>query len=509
MLHATRTFPWYPSALAATFVTYEIVDTGVHPLSGGRALIAAVLGTIVIQVLLTLVTRRHHLAALVTFLVLAVAIEWLPLLDVAYALGALEPWKAGVLAGLLLILTAFGIRTCLYRRPSLRLANATQGLNVFTIALVVVTAISMMTSPMFGPAIGDLLPRRGGPATAPTGGAPPNIVVILVDGHPRADSFREQTGQDLNAFVSSLEQLGFAVAPDSHSNYDWTGASLATLLDMRPMGDDPGVRPADTGYATEQLRQTLNDNAAFDLLHRYGYEITAIGPPYEHVALRGADRFEDAGYLNGFECHLIRQTAVGMLAWAISPRIVEDPRRAAVERSLQIVSQLAKQGGNRPQFVFAHVPAPHLPILWDATGNPVDDPLGADCAPPTASGMELAQREATYVGYLRHVDQLVLESIATILQTAATPPVIVLLSDHGGHLGLDDRPDARWRDEFANLLATYTPDHPNLFPADETPVNLLPRLFNAYLKTDLALQPDDAYWANGERAAPSVTSAAP
>ena len=63
------------------------------------------------------------------------------------------------------------------------------------------------------------------------------------------------------------------------------------------------------------------------------------------------------------------------------------------------------------------------------------------------------------------------------------------MSDHGPDARLDWwRPaDEGMRERLANFVALRTPGQAGLLPDDVTLINVLPRLFNAYLGTNLAL----------------------
>jgi hypothetical protein len=97
----------------------------------------------------------------------------------------------------------------------------------------------------------------------------------------------------------------------------------------------------------------------------------------------------------------------------------------------------------------------------------------------------------------------VLHAVRGILDASEKPPVIVVVSDHGGHL-VGSQPDngrARdWRDSFGNLFLGYTPDRAEIFPDDVSLVNVLPRLFNAYLDTELPYSPDTSFNEGGTAA---------
>jgi hypothetical protein len=79
------------------------------------------------------------------------------------------------------------------------------------------------------------------------------------------------------------------------------------------------------------------------------------------------------------------------------------------------------------------------------------------------------------------------------LAKSARPPVIVVMSDHGGRSDLSDRAEM-----LRSFFVARTPGYPGLLPEDMTPVNLLPRLLNAYVGVDLPLATETSYWTDLE-----------
>jgi hypothetical protein len=100
-----------------------------------------------------------------------------------------------------------------------------------------------------------------------------------------------------------------------------------------------------------------------------------------------------------------------------------------------------------------------------------------------------------YVAQLQYLNQRTLEALATLREWTRGEAIIVVMSDHGadtylreqfgGPVNLDER--------FRNLFAAYTPGRSCVFGEGSTPINLFPRLLNAYLEAGLDLAPDDAF----------------
>lgn len=494
-----RRLPWHPPLLVAAFITFNLVDSGVHVASTGRAFLVGMGGAVALQLALSAVLRSHHRGAAVATAIIAVVIFWVPITVVASGFARLptaQAWFLGVLGTALVGYVCWLSARRLTRRSGPALTRA---LNVVAVALAGVVVLSLATSPLAPRLVDDIGIRAGETSAARAAAAAPDqpdFYVIVADGHPRADALAEWTGHDLSTFESRLRQRGFAISTDARANYSWTSATLITLFNMELLDELPRVNALETRIA-------INGGEAFNLLRERGYETVVIGPPFEHAAVRDADTFIDGGYLNSFECHLIRRTAVGSLAWAISPSIVGDFRRDGVRRSLDVATEFAASQRASPRFVLVHLPVPHLPVLWGPDGMAVDDPRGSDCAPQGIRGMDRQDLMEAYLATVDHLDQMLVAAVADIQDRSAIEPAIVILSDHGAHFGgeVPNRADAQaWRDEFGILFAASTPGHGDLFPNDVSLANVLPRLFNAYFGTDLEINADRSFWPDGSEA---------
>lgn len=84
---------------------------------------------------------------------------------------------------------------------------------------------------------------------------------------------------------------------------------------------------------------------------------------------------------------------------------------------------------------------PHFPHLLDSAGQPVDPKL------------QLTQD--SYLGYLKYCNKKIVPVIDKILSSSATPPIILLMSDHGFR-GFSKPTDPTYY--FMNLNAIYLPD---------------------------------------------------
>ena len=142
-----------------------------------------------------------------------------------------------------------------------------------------------------------------------------------------------------------------------------------------------------------------------------------------------------------------------------------------------------------------HLPVPHWPIVFEADCSPrPDDPYTAG-----SNGRGEHAGDDTAVRAQADQTRCVDAKLAAVVKdlVAARPDAVVLvLSDHGVEEGLDwTSPDPQGvHDRLANTFWARTPGRSGLFPGDITLVNVFPILANAYLGTDILIQPDDVYF---------------
>jgi hypothetical protein len=92
------------------------------------------------------------------------------------------------------------------------------------------------------------------------------------------------------------------------------------------------------------------------------------------------------------------------------------------------------------------------------------------------------------VGQVTYLNVLVSETIEQMIEAATRPAAIIVFSDHGYRADLNDRDEM-----LRNLLLARTPGRSRVFPEDASPVNIVPRLLNAYVDAGLPLQRKDAF----------------
>ena len=481
----SRLPPIYPVAIAVAY-PLTVFAGGAWPAADlVRPLSIAIAVALIVQVVATVIVRDRDVGGLIAAAVIA-ALPGSPIVFVAlvslFAFLTLPGWLARARGG-----TARPI-------PWRSVTGLINLIAVIALARFVGTAPGGRAASA-GASIAEAL----GPADATA----PDIYVILLDGHPRADTLAGEFGYDEGPFLTAMEAQGFEVARDSRSNYNMTELTLASMFQMRQLPDVPAytasVRPNNGEQANSLLLSGLiADGPAFDELHRHGYQMVGLPTEFTWLAIP-ADRTVAGGQIDDFEIGLLTASRLRQLAPDQVRDVATAQHRDRVLSSFDHLVELARETSDHPRFVFAHIISPHAPPVL----GPANDPRsGWPCFPATCSFWVAGEPnghddEVTMMrDEVAAVDDLTLATARSIVTDSRRPAVVVVMSDHGGRNDLSDRSEM-----LRSMFLARTPGHPGLFPSDATPVNLVARLLDAYAGASLPLSTEESYWTDLEATA--------
>jgi hypothetical protein len=486
-----RALPLYPALLAIALVQSIVLPSGASPYAGIRLLVGFAVGALfVCAAARLLLGDRDRAGAAATMVVL-------------FAFKGMD-WRYAVL-----ILFALGLivaeRLAATRRPSrVPWALAGRGLNAVSVVVLIAVVLRSAGDGSLGPYLAAI--QTEGPTalreSQPPGSAPagaPDVFVIVLDGHARADKLDTIFGYDESPFLAELGARGFEVASASRSNYLLTSQSLPSLLNMSHIADliDREAASASSSPYTYQIRPFASDSRVFRLYRSLGYEVIAISSGFEEVALRGADRFIDTGQVNELETRVLGNTAVAPAIQMIDSDWFAAQQRARVVAVFDAAAEISREPHARPRLVFAHVPSPHAPIVFAADGSAVPMTDLANFFDDTFAHRALPREQALaqYAGQLAHVDKLAIAAIDEVLAGASSPPIILILSDHGSAAGVswDDLNASDLDERTANLFAAKTPGRSGIFAPDVTLVNVFGLLTESYFGRPYDPLPNTAY----------------
>ena len=174
-----------------------------------------------------------------------------------------------------------------------------------------------------------------------------------------------------------LEERGFFVAADSHSNYLKTGQSLASTfhLDYIDLLSDPRI----SGTSWHPVFAMLDDHRVARLLKGFGYDFLQFGSWWKGTHRNAlADENHPYGF-NEFTMYYLRQTVL-RTATGLFPRsqfaMQLDWDNGQCQRVARQVEQLKAIGAREtPVYVFAHFLLPHDPFVFGPDGRclPLDE----------------------------------------------------------------------------------------------------------------------------------------
>lgn len=334
-----------------------------------------------------------------------------------------------------------------------------------------------------------------GPAlfTAPKGETLPDVYFILLDMHTRSDVLAQKYGYDESAFISSLEDKGFYIAKCSRSNYPETSSSLTATLNMDYVDKIASDFNLSSGDAESSL---LKNNLVRTNLQKLGYKTVAFETEYPWSEMDDADYFISPAKsnlalrsINPFESMLIDSTA--LLAYReyqsrrqiVAMSEMKHPWKEHIELiqfNLKSLAEVPKIQGQK--FVFAHILVPHIPFVFAADGTILTDPgyWGGKNAFP----VDAVHEKEGYAGQVEFIDTQINSIVQKILSTSSTPPIIVIMGDHG----------FKEKDRNKIFNAYYFPDHDysRLYPTI-SPVNSFRVIANQYFGANFSLLPDRSY----------------
>jgi len=311
------------------------------------------------------------------------------------------------------ILTAGYWATSRMRRDPLRLA---QGMTLVSAFLVVSPLVSILFSKGTMPE-----PKQEAASRAPVAsGGRPDIYYIILDGYAGEEALRNLYGYDNGAFLRSLSRRGFYVADGSWSNYAQTALSLASSANMDYLDGlvEPGSLPNPRDL--RPLVALIENSRVLRFLKSRGYRIVNLQSGSSVTARnRNADWDVNCGGWGEFTRAFAGTTLPGSLG------LFGEINKGTQRRVLCQFETLAEIQHHvpGPRYVFAHIVSPEPPILFGKNGESVE---------PTTAVVDFQWKERPlYAAQLEFLSRKAAEAIDRILAEAATPPIILLQSDHG------------------------------------------------------------------------------
>jgi len=327
----------------------------------------------------------------------------------------------------------------------------------------------------------------------------PDVYFIVLDTYTSSKALASDFGFDNSAFELSLKEMGFYVAECSQTNYTYTQGALTAALNLEYL---PELKERlQTVALDDNIWVLMKESLVRHQLQRLGYKTVAFETSYDWSRIKDADIYLGEAQssiawqqLNAFDQMWLKSTALLIFNdLDAKTRVVDDaiqshPYSDHIEKQLFVLQTLPSIAADRdPTFTFSHILIPHVPYVFSADGTILTDPgyYSGDMAGPVNE--EYLQKG--YTGEIAFLNSRLVTILAEILDQSDTPPIIVLMGDHG----------VRDANRAKNFFAVYLPDGAEkvLYPSI-TPVNIFRIIFDQYFGTSYGLLPDITYTDDGQ-----------
>lgn len=317
----------------------------------------------------------------------------------------------------------------------------------------------------------------------------PDIYYIVFDEFAGFDAMIDYWGNDrINDFVNFLKTNNFFVAEKSHAGTVDTLQIMATRLNYQE------EYPLEAKYI-ETYYNDIANNRVMSYLKSLGYTTAVFDETKASFAYPAAKPInadyqlefnpDSAGNLGILfdDYGLLVADNTMLLAFSDLYKInnpVLNQHRGMIYYTLNKVGNLDIPS---PKFVYVHLMLPHMPFMFDASGNMTDP--------------SVHQNWNYYLGnYMFAVK--ILEKMVLNITSAADPSrsqVIILQSDHGARNKQTGHPDSVILDDYPEEFKTLIMNALRLpgcdttdLPQDINPINTFPIVFNCYFNAQIPLK---------------------
>ena len=317
----------------------------------------------------------------------------------------------------------------------------------------------------------------------------PDVYFLILDAYSGDIVLEEDYDFDNSKFNNALRDRGFFVQNPSYSNYPNTEFAMPSILNMIYLDflvDELGEDSQNKRIAIELRKQ----NKVMEIFKENDYKVVSFSGGL-NVNMPTADEQLCGAIINInselYESFVYMYVPISYLR----TQFFENYHTNALECLFSTVKNY-QNNDERSSFIFAHISLPHSPFIYDANGNRVPDTF-------TEDRFDESLRDA-YLEQLIFTNKITIEMIDSIQQRDDSA-VIIVMSDHGGRLGVDwDNPtEMDYYRTFNTISAFYFPDYEGDIPEKIAVVNTFRVFFNTYLDTDYEILEDKQIWYTPER----------
>ena len=486
--------------------TYSINMQELLPSHLVQPIVIILVFTIIIFFISRLVFKNWRKAGVIVSLIIGLMFSYghLYLQIAGFELGGITIGRHIILI-IPYIIAFFAIGFYVFRTKN-NFENITKILNVIGITLILVSVVSISTYAIENKGLGIIiLEDEEIKDEIRTGINPqdeemislvgnsehyPDVYFIVLDGYGGTTSLKNDLGFDNSNFVKLLEEKGFFVASNSHSNYPQTFLSIPSTMNMKYLNYLKDVLGEESKDQLTPMKM-MENSLVMEIFKSKGYKtISFPNNSFEEIK---------ADYLvcestNLFESNklMIVLNKINMFEYFLTILQLEHIRNNQ-ECFFTELSEIHKNF-EEPIFVFGHIILPHPPNVFGPNGERVMPRIYYN-----EWGTE--EDKNRYLDTLQYANLRIEEFVEKVLKENERESIIIIESDHGTDFDFDwkNPSDEMLKQRFSNFNAVYLPKGKDLLYDNITPINTFRIVFNSNFNSSFELVDDRSYWSTYEQ----------
>jgi hypothetical protein len=301
----------------------------------------------------------------------------------------------------------------------------------------------------------------------------PDIYLLLTDGYTNSKSLEKYWNFSNQAYIDSLQKLGFYHIKNAQSNYHRTLKSMSAILNMNytKVGNIEQNRKAQKTAYLE-----IKNNEVCQKLAEKGYNFHNISP--FHIANTEATiYYADNFMLTNLTKFLLHKTIFKIpVANLLKYFENTEPQKYKIDKPIATLENIHRTPHKQPNFVYLHILCPHFPYLFDKNGGQL--------AKNIQKNPQLA-----YLEQLQYVNKIIIKLLKNLQKNATKPYIVVLTGDHGSREF--DAEIGKQAESYTTSTFFYFPDQNYHILYDSmTSVNLFRAVLHKAIGTNLSYIPD-------------------
>jgi len=254
-----------------------------------------------------------------------------------------------------------------------------------------------------------------------------DVYLIVLDSYTSNESLMHYFGYDNSDFTNKLTDLSFVVASEVKSAYSLTQFSMASTLNLNKIEN--------LDQYNSGLAEVINRSSVIKSFQQAGYRINNYslfevgdqGPYYSIVP------DISIGWLNG----IIQSSSLNMFYDFFLKTTLYDIHSDILEE----IHEISIQNNNKPDFIYAHILAPHPPFVINDIGQEIN----------FFNQRRNKNNKAAYVSQVQGLNGMLYPVIQSIRRSS--PDAIVIIAGDHGYRYLRETEDAK--DEPYTVFLAY------------------------------------------------------